>query len=248
MWIFIWNFRNTHFIESCEVIKPTSWSKPTLWGFHMAHLGSTSLFGLYLAMGGVLACIQRQCMLGWGEVTIKPSSLLAAFFSLARELEILEEGRSWKFQHVHFSVMVKTRANFVPVYIHAVVICIRIYYTQRGPALLNKCSLSSHFECLFTVSFCRLSTWTTVALFQRGVGTTVNCLSPVEPLVWSTQTWKQLKRWCAWARGARASSWAPTGQAPASPDPSPQLQTPVTPSCRQKFQKSQRTLCLFPPW
>lgn len=32
----------------------------------MAHLGSTSLFGLYLAMGGILALSQRQCILGQG--------------------------------------------------------------------------------------------------------------------------------------------------------------------------------------
>lgn len=44
-----------------------------LWGFHMAHLRSTSLFGLYSAMGGVLALSQRQCMLGWSVVTNTPS-------------------------------------------------------------------------------------------------------------------------------------------------------------------------------
>lgn len=38
-------------------------------GIHMAHLGSTSLFGLYLAMGGVLAVSRGQCMLGRGVVT-----------------------------------------------------------------------------------------------------------------------------------------------------------------------------------
>lgn len=41
-------------------------------GIHMAHLGSTSLFGLYLAMGGVLAVSQGQCMLGRGVVTYTP--------------------------------------------------------------------------------------------------------------------------------------------------------------------------------
>lgn len=41
-------------------------------GIHMAHLGSTSLFGLYLAMGGVLAVSQGQCMLGRGVVTDTP--------------------------------------------------------------------------------------------------------------------------------------------------------------------------------
>lgn len=45
-------------------------------GIHMAHLGSTSLFGLYLAMGGVLAVSQGQCMLGWGVVTDTPPPLL----------------------------------------------------------------------------------------------------------------------------------------------------------------------------
>lgn len=43
----------------------------------MAHLGSTSLFGLYLVMGGVLALGQRQCM-GWGVVTSTPRSLIGS--------------------------------------------------------------------------------------------------------------------------------------------------------------------------
>lgn len=62
-------------------------------GIHMAHLGSTSLFGLYLAMGGVLAVSQGQCMLGRGVVTDTPPShhLLAA--SCSFWLETLDGGR-----------------------------------------------------------------------------------------------------------------------------------------------------------
>lgn len=57
--------------------------RTALWGFHMAHLGSTSLFGLYLAMGGVLAPSQRQCVLGWGVLTHTPAPSLAASYSSA---------------------------------------------------------------------------------------------------------------------------------------------------------------------
>lgn len=68
--------------------------RTALWGFHMAHLGSTSLFGLYLAMGGVLAPSQRQCMLGWGVVTNSPSPLSDASCSFSENFSLGNSDRA----------------------------------------------------------------------------------------------------------------------------------------------------------
>lgn len=167
-------------VTNCSPVV-TSWCKPASWGFHMAHLCSTSSSALYLALGGVLALSPGQCMLGWGVVTsndppttpslthtpLHPQCLLPTF------LHYLAQGSS-----VTGTV---TEQNW------ELTLASQLMRQLRAP--------------LHAVVPLRQSPWITAAPTPRDGGMTANTRRPAGAAAvrpgWSTPTWRRLRRWCA---------------------------------------------------
>ena len=213
----------------------------------MAHLSSTSLFGLYLAMGGVLAASHGQCMLGWGEVANTPP-LPSPLILLAARCRVNPGDSDADWEIWEISGQYRLQRNPPPPF------CLHPCQCHISTQPVMQCSygnrtmprnvnVASFVWCLF-VPPSRPSAWINMGPSQRGGGTTASTPSRA----WSTQTWRQLRPWCVWAPGARASFPATTGRTPASPDPSPRPRTPATPSWRQRSRSPRRTLCPSPPW